>query len=112
MTQRLIQRRPEDPEPRGNWRERGACVNGDPELFFPIGVGRRAEEQAAAAKRICQRCPVIVPCLDWALLNGHAGIWGGLDCSERRALRHPSGLVTADAEPTWAEPDDSRMLPR
>jgi WhiB family transcriptional regulator, redox-sensing transcriptional regulator len=69
-----------------DWRDRGACVGEDPDLFFPIGDGRLAATQTAAAKAICHRCPVLRPCLDWALTAGPEGVWGGLDDSERKRI--------------------------
>ncbi|WP_375481282.1 WhiB family transcriptional regulator [uncultured Jatrophihabitans sp.] len=79
--------------PRADWRERAACAGVDPELFFPVGSGIRANRQAVAAKRICAGCPVIERCRDLALRRGFEGIWGGLDDDERRRLRarRPSG---------------------
>lgn len=45
-------------------------------------------ENATAAKRICQRCPVQQACLQWALDNHErSGIWGGLTGRERRPLK-------------------------
>jgi hypothetical protein len=52
-------------------------------VFFP-GRGESAEP----ARRICARCPVREPCLDYALGNAIThGIWGGLAERDRRALR-------------------------
>lgn len=82
--------------PRGrwivtDWRERAACRDEDPELFFPIGATGPALDQAERAKAVCRRCPVIDQCLAWALTTGQdAGIWGGLTEQERRELRHAS----------------------
>ena len=65
------------------WRERAACRGADLGLFFP-GRGESAEP----ARRICARCPVREPCLDYALRHGIThGIWGGLAERDRRALR-------------------------
>lgn len=37
-----------------------------------------------AAKRICQRCPVIVECREWALRRREQyGVWGGMGEAER-----------------------------
>lgn len=71
------------------WRERAACRDEDPELFFPVGAAGPALAQAERAKAVCRRCPVIDQCLAWALAAGQdAGIWGGLTEQERRELRH------------------------
>ena len=71
-----------------DWRNMAACIDEDPELFFPIGSTGPAIEQAEAAKSICRRCPVTESCLEWALeTNQDAGVWGGLSEDERRSLR-------------------------
>lgn len=74
---------------RRDWRDRAACRDLDPELFFPISTMGAAVTQVEAATQICRRCPVRLPCLRWALETGQdAGIWGGLTEEERRILRH------------------------
>ena len=71
-----------------DWRHRAACLNEDPELFFPIGSSSTAIAQAERAKRVCATCEVMSTCLDWALsTNQDAGVWGGMSEDERRALR-------------------------
>ena len=71
-----------------DWRHRAACLDEDPELFFPIGNTGPALHQIEQAKAVCHRCPVIQTCLKWARESGQdAGIWGGLSEDERRALR-------------------------
>ncbi len=72
-----------------DWRQRAACRDTNPDLFFPAGTsGDAVERQVAAAKALCARCQVRFACLDWALDTGQeAGIWGGLDEDERRTLR-------------------------
>ncbi|MDT0542716.1 MULTISPECIES: WhiB family transcriptional regulator [Streptomyces] len=71
------------------WWRHAACVDEDPELFFPVGVaGPAAQEQRARAKWICGRCPVIDECREYALDAGVThGVWGGTSEEERRALR-------------------------
>ncbi len=65
------------------WRELAACRGAGLEVFFP-GRGEPAEP----ARRICARCPVREPCLDYAVSNRIVhGIWGGLAERDRRALR-------------------------
>lgn len=71
-----------------DWRQRAACLDEDPELFFPVGTTGTALDQVEKAKQVCRRCEVTEPCLDWALeTNQDAGIWGGLSEDERRTLR-------------------------
>ena len=70
------------------WRAKAACLDEDPEIFFPAGTTGLASEQLAQAKAVCRRCPVIVQCLRWALqTHQDAGVWGGMSEDERRALR-------------------------
>jgi WhiB family redox-sensing transcriptional regulator len=71
-----------------DFRERAACRDVDPELFFPVGTGQVAQAQIAAAKQICGGCEAQLPCLEWSIENGQdEGVWGGLDVGERRNLR-------------------------
>ena len=71
-----------------DWRDRAACRDEDPELFFPVGTTGPALAQAERARAVCRRCPVIEECRHWALSTGQdAGVWGGLTSEERRALR-------------------------
>lgn len=70
------------------WRQRAACQEHDPELWFPVGDDLEARQRTAAAKAVCRECPVIVECLDWAMASWQtAGIWGGLSRNERRVRR-------------------------
>ena len=64
-----------------NWMSKGLCANQPPETFFPSdGVG------VEVAKRICNQCPVVEGCLEYALTNRiDHGVWGG--CSERQRRR-------------------------
>ncbi|MFF1511875.1 WhiB family transcriptional regulator [Streptomyces sp. NPDC058326] len=71
-----------------NWRERSACREEDPELFFPIGNTGPALLQIEEAKAVCRRCPVMETCLRWAMEHGEdGGVWGGLSEDERRAMK-------------------------
>ncbi|HET6293051.1 MAG TPA: WhiB family transcriptional regulator [Kribbella sp.] len=66
----------------------GACVDKDPELFFPVGKTGRALEQIEEAKEVCRGCDLMDACLRWAVETGQdAGVWGGKSEEERRALR-------------------------
>ncbi len=82
MTASQPRHRTPAPPPAG-WRDWAACRGADLDLFFP-GRGESAE----SARRVCARCPVREPCLDYALRHGIThGIWGGLAERDRRALR-------------------------
>ena len=86
-----------------DWRLRGACLTGDPDLFFPISSGGPGQARTEQARRICRGCPVRAPCLDWAIDVGVSdGIWGGLDAPERRSLqrRRESGQRSTAAAST------------
>jgi WhiB family redox-sensing transcriptional regulator len=74
--------------PSMDWRDRSACLDEDPELFFPIGNTGPAILQIEEAKQVCRRCDVREQCLAWALEAGQDhGVWGGLSEDERRALK-------------------------
>lgn len=71
-----------------DWRSQAACTDEDPELFFPIGSTGPAVDQIAEAKKVCARCEVRGPCLEYAISsNQDAGVWGGLSEDERRSLK-------------------------
>jgi len=72
-----------------DWLDQAACLDHDTDIFFPNGDTAPAQSQvAAAAKRVCSRCPVQDRCLTWAMETeaGH-GVWGGLTEKERRSLK-------------------------
>jgi WhiB family redox-sensing transcriptional regulator len=71
-----------------DWRNSAACLDEDPELFFPIGNTGPALQQIEEAKAVCRHCSAVEKCLTWALDSGQeAGVWGGLSEDERRALK-------------------------
>jgi WhiB family transcriptional regulator, redox-sensing transcriptional regulator len=73
-----------------DWRDRAACLEEDPELFFPIGTTGPAAAQVEQAKAVCARCPVLAECRSWALDNPRMtefGVFGGMSEDERRAVR-------------------------
>jgi WhiB family transcriptional regulator, redox-sensing transcriptional regulator len=70
------------------WRASGACVNADPDLFFPIGAGQWGARQIRRAQQICAQCPVRRQCLEFAIDVGERhGIWGGATPEERQRAR-------------------------
>lgn len=89
------------------WRQRAACRDVDPELFFPIGTSGPALLQAEQAKAVCRRCPVTDECLQWALEHGEdAGVWGGMTELERRLMMRPQPA------PDWGIPGYGSSRPR
>ena len=80
------------------WRDRSACLDEDPELFFPTGNAVPAFVQIEEAKVICHQCEVVEPCLRWAIEFGQdAGVWGELSAAERRALKGRTPAVAQRA---------------
>jgi WhiB family transcriptional regulator, redox-sensing transcriptional regulator len=97
-----------------NWRNRAACLEEDPELFFPIGNTGPALLQIEGAKTICRRCEVSEPCLKWAIDQGQdTGVWGGLSDDERRALkrRNARARLARQAQPARFRSAMAESLP-
>ena len=67
--------------------DQAVCTSVDTDLFFPE-QGRL--DVTRAAKKVCQSCPVRLPCLEAALEFGETGVWGGLTEFERRGMAHGS----------------------
>jgi WhiB family redox-sensing transcriptional regulator len=90
------------------WRESGACLTADPDLFFPVAVGAVGARQADEARRICAHCDVRRECLQFALDMGEGhGVWGGTTPDERRRA-HRKQLAarrSATRRPTPVAPD-------
>jgi WhiB family transcriptional regulator, redox-sensing transcriptional regulator len=90
-----------------NWRAASACLNTDPDVFFPVAVGTAAAKQIARALRICQGCSVRQQCLDFAMRSGEKdGIWGGTTPEDR--VRARRALNRRPARRTWPEAPASR----
>lgn len=73
------------------------CAETDPEMFYPqetnkvnpdgtVRYSYRPSEERMA-KAVCAGCPLRQPCLEFALMNGEVGIWGGTTEWDRRRLR-------------------------
>jgi WhiB family transcriptional regulator, redox-sensing transcriptional regulator len=72
------------------WQERALCAETEPEVFFPESGGSTLK-----AKLVCQKCPVKVECLDYAINHDERfGIWGGLSERERRRLKTSQVALT------------------
>jgi WhiB family redox-sensing transcriptional regulator len=66
-----------------DWRTFAACRGMNPELFYPT---RGDMATVAAAKAVCERCPVARPCKEDGFRE-HLGIRAGLSEKQRRRLR-------------------------
>lgn len=80
------------PEPAAtadsDWRSLSACLDADPELFFPLSAWGPSLTQLATAKAVCAGCEVRTECLHFALRTGQEyGVWGGTSEDERRTMR-------------------------
>ncbi len=70
---------------------RGACQGKDPDIFFPIAARGPALDQISAAKAICDRCTVRLPCLHFAVATMQDGICAARppksakSCGDRRS---------------------------
>jgi WhiB family redox-sensing transcriptional regulator len=81
-----------------NWRSAAACLQADPDLFFPISSSGPAERQIVRAKQICGGCQVRQECLDFALSHDQAyGIWGGTTPEDRQRDRRRKRRAAASA---------------
>ncbi len=78
-------------EREASWRQLAACRGMDINIFYTSEQTRSTalrQRQVKAAQGICQRCPVIVQCLLWALTKPELyGIWGGMTATERARRR-------------------------
>lgn len=76
--------------------ELAACLDVEPELFFPE-PGGDAAAKVTEAKVVCADCPIRQECLSVALERRERfGVWGGLTASERRE-------IPTQRHCTWAE---------
>jgi WhiB family redox-sensing transcriptional regulator len=89
-----------------DWQLRGSCRGMDPSIFFPA-AGRRARDEARA-KAVCEVCPVLTQCRQYALDAAEPyGIWGGMTPLER-ALLTPHTQLTGQTRPGETTTDPRR----
>lgn len=66
--------------------DRALCAQTDPERWFPD-----KGDNAGPAVAICSHCPLLEPCLSYALDDpATVGVWGGTTQIQRRRLRRRS----------------------
>jgi WhiB family redox-sensing transcriptional regulator len=74
------------------WAEQALCAQIGGEAWFPekgdVDDPKTNAFSVSTAKKVCARCPVRTPCLDYALRNDERfGVWGGTTERERRRLK-------------------------
>lgn len=74
------------------WQREAACrglgLGESQTIFFPAR-GESVED----ARAICDGCPVVTECLDFALEHHCIGVWGGTTERQRRQLRRQRNTV-------------------
>lgn len=81
-----------------DWRHDAACLDEDPNLFFPVGNTGPALRQIEAARAVCCRCPVSDSCLEFAETHRlDSGVWGGLSEEERSGAQRRAQKAAARA---------------
>jgi WhiB family redox-sensing transcriptional regulator len=72
-------------EERRDWWRSAACLEADPELFFPVAGHGPGARETAKAKAVCAACQVRRQCLQYALATRQLhGVWGGTSEDERQ----------------------------
>ena len=75
----------EPAEERRDWWGSAACLEADPELFFPVAAHGPGARELARAKAVCAACRVRRQCLQYALATHQLhGVWGGTSEDERQ----------------------------
>jgi WhiB family redox-sensing transcriptional regulator len=71
--------------PDVTWMDDASCLGTDPDAW----CGDLSNHiEVTYLKRICTGCPVRIPCLTYALNEGHIhGIWGGTTPNERHRMQ-------------------------
>jgi len=90
------------------WQSQAACLDSDPDLFFPISSSGPALQQIAQAKALCASCPVRRECLRFALATNQVhGVWGGTSEEKRQQLRSRDGGTMVPGAPGNIPPSES-----
>tara|TARA_R110002126_G_scaffold76680_1_gene191420 strand:- start:1683 stop:2003 length:321 start_codon:yes stop_codon:yes gene_type:complete len=78
-----------------DWED-AACKFTDTDSFYPEGAGDAAATNKVLIK-ICNDCPIISECANYAVHNEQHGFWGGLSPSDRLDIRKRKNIL----EPTY-----------
>lgn len=105
-----------------NWADKSLCRQVGPLLFddsddeSAVGAPAVAAVRLAAARPLCQVCPVFAECAEHALQSGEPqGVWAGLTRNERIEIRRAADDVMvrvklAEARICREQGDDVEML--
>jgi WhiB family redox-sensing transcriptional regulator len=59
-----------------------------PDLYFPEGDEIGGAHYVRLAKNACKKCPLILPCAEYAVkYREEYGVWGGLSPTDRKNIR-------------------------
>ena len=81
--------------------EPGNCIGIDTEVFFPETLNY---ENLPALKAVCNNCPVISECLEYALRVKVQGFWAGTTEIQRRHIRKRRKIVGQSVTTTYTTP--------
>lgn len=71
------------------WMDDAVCAGKSGDLWFEDN-----DRYSITAKRLCQDCPAVAICLQWALDTGETwGVWGGKTAKERENIRRRDGYA-------------------
>lgn len=73
-----------------SWHDQASCRDADPELFYTPDTHDMARyfSQKQEAIAICEQCPVMEQCREYAIEAGEQlGIWGGTTPRDREKIR-------------------------
>lgn len=75
------------------WQDRARCYGTDSNMFM---------DELAEALLLCRKCPVQVPCLEYAINTDAQGIWGGTTAKQREVWRLRDSLLGGEIAIIWS----------
>jgi WhiB family redox-sensing transcriptional regulator len=89
-----------------DWSQ-ASCAGISTEVYYPDDRGNAGFNRNPALRRVCQACPIISECANYALVNEQEGFWGGLTARARRDIRRKYNID----EPIYDSPfNDANIL--
>jgi hypothetical protein len=68
-----------------------ACLFTDTDSFYPEGAGDASATNKVLVK-ICNNCPIVSECAEYAINNEQHGFWGGLSPRDRSDIRKKKNI--------------------